>query len=158
MHFDSRTRYLKGYRKLSQNNGIFNPTLIKVQISPQLLQNENFINSWMYGNGNFDGPKILAMTDLKILQSLGIYQNSSLQSQLIEPMEYEDPCLPSPCGPDSNPPRIIRGIHHCTCLPDMRLSSYIRMHGPCPKLCGVNAAPKTTSLFVYSKTHWRSIL
>ena len=50
MHFDSGTRYLKGYRKLSQNNGIFNPTLIKVQISPQLLQNENFINSWMYGN------------------------------------------------------------------------------------------------------------
>ena len=117
-----------------------------------------YILWWIQNHGNFDGPKILAMTDLKILQSLGIYQNSSLQSQLIEPMEYEDPCLPSPCGPDSNPPRIIRGIHHCTCLPDMRLSSYIRMHGPCPKLCGVNAVPKTTSLFVYSKTHWRSIL
>ena len=77
----------------------------------------------------------------------------------IEPVVADDPCEPNPCGPNSNPPRVIGERCQCTCLPDMigsppncrpectvnsdcstdKACINRKCQDPCPGLCGVNA-------------------
>ena len=75
------------------------------------------------------------------------------------PVVEEDPCDPNPCGPNSNPPRVIGDRCQCSCLPEMigsppncRPECVInqdcpidkacinrKCQDPCPGLCGINA-------------------
>ena len=77
----------------------------------------------------------------------------------IEPVIADDPCDPNPCGPYSNPPKVIGDRCNCTCLPEMigsppncRPECIInadcptdkacinrKCQDPCPGLCGINA-------------------
>ena len=76
----------------------------------------------------------------------------------IQPV-IEDPCEPNPCGPNSNPPRVVGDRCQCSCLPEMigsppncRPECVInqdcpidkacinrKCQDPCPGLCGINA-------------------
>ena len=81
-------------------------------------------------------------------------------SPATEPVVAEvDPCVPNPCGPNSNPPRNIGDRCQCSCLsemigspPNCRPECVInsdcssdkacinrKCQDPCPGLCGVNA-------------------
>ena len=71
----------------------------------------------------------------------------------------QDPCVPNPCGPNSNPPRKIGDRCHCTCRaemigspPNCRPECVVnsdcpqdkacisrKCQDPCPGLCGINA-------------------
>ena len=77
----------------------------------------------------------------------------------VAPVVFDDPCVPNPCGPNSNPPRIAGSRCQCTCRPEMigsppncRPECVInsecpsdkacinrKCQDPCPGLCGVNA-------------------
>ena len=77
----------------------------------------------------------------------------------VQPVIAEDPCEPNPCGPNSNPPRVVGDQCRCTCLPEMigsppncrpecvinadcpsdRACINRKCADPCPGLCGVNA-------------------
>ena len=72
---------------------------------------------------------------------------------------YVDPCDPNPCGPNSNPPRVIGERCQCSCLPEMigsppncrpecvvnsdcpsdKACINRKCQDPCPGLCGINA-------------------
>lgn len=74
-------------------------------------------------------------------------------------MVSDDPCEPNPCGPNSNPPRVVGDRCQCSCLPEMIGSSpncrpecvvnsdcptdraciNRKCQDPCPGLCGINA-------------------
>jgi hypothetical protein len=78
----------------------------------------------------------------------------------VEPVVAVDPCQPNPCGPNSNPPRVVGEQCQCSCLPEMigsppncRPECVInsdcapdkacinqKCQDPCPGLCGINAA------------------
>jgi len=77
----------------------------------------------------------------------------------ILPVVAEDPCDPNPCGPNSNPPRVIGDRCQCTCQSDMvgsppncrpecvvnsdcssdKACTNRKCQDPCPGLCGINA-------------------
>jgi hypothetical protein len=77
----------------------------------------------------------------------------------IEPVVADDPCNPNPCGPHSNPPRVVGDRCDCSCLagvqgsppncrpecvinddcPTDRACQNQRCQDPCPGTCGINA-------------------
>ena len=77
----------------------------------------------------------------------------------IEPVVADDPCQPDPCGPNSNPPRVVGDRCQCSCRPEMigsppncrpecvinsdcpsdKACTNQKCQDPCPGLCGINA-------------------
>ena len=78
---------------------------------------------------------------------------------MIEAVVAEDPCVPNPCGPNSNSPRNLGDRCDCSCLPGMigsppncrpecvfnqdcptdKACQGQKCIDPCPGLCGRNA-------------------
>ena len=83
----------------------------------------------------------------------------------IEPVIADDPCDPNPCGPYSNPPKVIGDRCHCTCLPEMigsppncrpecvmnsdcpndKACVNNKCKDPCPGVCGIHASCHVTN-------------
>lgn len=87
-----------------------------------------------------------------------------LKHQILEPTIVEDPCRPSPCGPNSEC-KVSNGAPSCSCLPEFLGSPpncrhecssnsecssqlacvYFKCKDPCPGTCGINAECRVVS-------------